>query len=180
VRHRLVPPPSSLPRNVRPAQSPGRAAFRARFDVWRADLNGVAQDRFLNGNISCKKFKPGTKFRFDFASRLRTRKAGINVENLLKRSGLAVNDIKNDSIRLSIQKQIKFIGLARQIAHLRRKLRCSETVASLRRLRSISAPSSGTILKIEPAPFHLRTLGQARTNVRTNSKFSSETLWYAI
>jgi AraC-like DNA-binding protein len=41
----------------------------------------------------------------------RGKQAGVNVENLLKRSGLAVNDIRNDCTRLNIQKQIRFIGL---------------------------------------------------------------------
>lgn len=41
----------------------------------------------------------------------RGRQSGVRVENLLRRSGLAVNDIKNGQIRLNVQKQIKFIGL---------------------------------------------------------------------
>ena len=41
----------------------------------------------------------------------RGERAGINVGKLLKRSGLAIGDIKNDYIRLNIQKQIKFMDL---------------------------------------------------------------------
>jgi AraC-like DNA-binding protein len=41
----------------------------------------------------------------------RGKQAGIDVENLLRRSGLAIRDIENDCTRLNIQKQIKFVGL---------------------------------------------------------------------
>ena len=59
----MVPLPAAFLAICGPLASPERAAFRADF---------MAP---LNGKISCRNFKAGTKLRFDFASRLRKGKA---------------------------------------------------------------------------------------------------------